>query len=235
MKNITSVLVFFLFLVGCSDVPRGYEKYRTFDEYSLQGVGKSDTIQTKPYVAAKFDEEKISVLIFDKNGKIRKMEYFNKGEYWYSSYKLKLESFPKCRCDTTPAFFEKFIFNDTIMVYHYINHSVGSKKIKVIESLYYITKEDFIILSDTSPLLIDSTNIFKSLSNKRIELKNQYTQADIGRDYNPRIFSTYSKGFKGDTMFVYERDETNNQVLSSKHHVLTTLGEYGVLTAWSIQ
>lgn len=235
MKHEAAVFVLILFLVGCSDVPRGYEKYRTFDEYSLQGVGKSDTIRTKPFIAAKFDEEKISVLIFDKNGRTRKMEYLNKGSYWYSSYKLKLESFPKCRCDTTPAFFEKFIFNDTIMVYHYINHSIGSKKIKVIESIYFITKEDFSIVSDTSPLIIDSTNIFKSLSSKRLEFKKQHTQMRISGENNPRMYSTYGKDFRGDTMFVYEHEEGKDQVLSSKHHVLSTLGEYGVLTDWSIQ
>lgn len=235
MKNIIAVLVLFLVLVGCNDVPRGFEKYRSFDEYSLHGIDKSDTIQTKPYIAAKFDDETISVLIFDKNGTIRKMEYQNKGDYWYSSYKLKLESFPKCRCDTTPAFFEKFIFKDTIMVYHYINHTFGGKQIKAIESLYYITRNDFTILSDTSLLQIDSTNIFKSLSNKRIEFKNKYTRIHLAPESHPRMYSTYSKDFKGDTMFVFERDEKDNRVLSSKQHVLTPLGEYGVLTAWSIQ
>ena len=234
MKTIiTLALGVFFICYGCNDIPEGYQKFQTFNEYSLKGIGLSNYHLRKPYIAAKFGKEKITVLIFEKNGEVRQIEYFNKGNYWYTKYKLQLKFDPNCRCDTTPAFFEKYIYKDTIMLYHHA-YNRDNKKLKM-ETLYFITKNNFILISDSCPLKIDSTNIFKSLKNKYLYFQNQLTHNSYIDGNHPLAYSYYSKVFRGDTIFRYERNEKNKKILSSDYMVVDNLGEYGVLIDWGIQ
>ncbi|MDR2839683.1 MAG: hypothetical protein LBV75_00230 [Paludibacter sp.] len=104
-----------LLLSNCVRIPKGYEKYQIFDEYSLQGINTSDKI-TEPFVAVKSGTDTIQVLVCERFRKKILIHYVNKGNYWHSKTKHQLTN---CNCDTTPQYYEKFIFNDTIITYTY--------------------------------------------------------------------------------------------------------------------
>jgi hypothetical protein len=69
------VLMGFLlvFLTNCTKIPKGYEIFQTFDEYSLKGVKPNGKLK-QPFVAVKYGKDTISVLIcknFQKKNKNR--------------------------------------------------------------------------------------------------------------------------------------------------------------------
>lgn len=221
--------------IGCENIPEGYKIYRTFDEYTLKGVGQSVDKLKKPFIAAKFGKDKISVLVFDKNGDVRQFEYNDNGDYWHTLYKIQLKYDPKNVCDTTPLVIEKFIFDDTIMVYQYYYDSNKSNKKKGDEFLYLITKRNCVWLSDTSQLIIDSADMYKSLKKNFVDYQNSYARWDFRVGYQPRTYVLYNKEYRGDTMFIYERDEKRNKTLSTDYRIFDNLGEYGIMTGWSLQ
>ncbi len=110
-----------LFLLACNENSKpnldGFDNYRTFDEYKLEGVGKLDTVQTNmEYVSIrKYSRDSIKVY----NHKTARMEtYIKKDMYWYSKY-VEYDVLPQDEIEDDAKVEIKYVFNDTLVNYVY--------------------------------------------------------------------------------------------------------------------
>ncbi len=114
-----------LFLLACNENSKpnldGFDNYRTFDEYKLEGVGKLDTVQTSMVSIRKYSRDSIKVYYH----KTARMEtYIKKDKYWYSKF-VEYDVMPQDEIEDDAKVDIKYVFNDTLVNYVYY---VGGKK-----------------------------------------------------------------------------------------------------------
>jgi len=201
MKKFRNILMIY-FLSLCSSCQNNYSEYqvyRTFDEFALKGINHL-TETKKPYVRVKTCDDTIDVLIFQKKDEVLAYHYINYGEFWFSQVKEQQKYEPNCSCDTTPHFKEKYIFNDTIMIYKYFMNYLG---IKSVESLSFITRKDKLILYFSVPSqnsIVKKFNIFKQYQYNYRKNFNQY-DSSIPQS---RFYAYYTKKTIGDTLYIFK-------------------------------
>ena len=212
-------------LCGCLSIPDGYTKYQTFDEYTLSGIKPSGTLKS-PFVALKYTSDSISVLVYDQSKFIERHLYQKKNSYWFSIKREQID--PKiaetCKCDTTPRFIERFIYNDTILEYTYYLNEINNKSV---ESLAVFTKNKNIYIS---PEKFDISEKRKFEQLKEI-IQNYNVKYPYFKPGKPQIsyYETEEKIFKGDTLFIYEKNGNPNYKIGCLQSVfiLNSLGEFG--------
>ena len=109
---ITVCFLFLLLLTGCSDKPNlsGYTPYRTFDEYSLKGIGKLTHVKNRTdYVSIKNFGDSIKVYSHSAE---KMFTYVKKDRYWLSKKTEPL--YPHSKNEDLST--RKYIFNDTIVI-----------------------------------------------------------------------------------------------------------------------
>lgn len=216
-------LIFILY--GCSLVPKGYTKYQTFDEYTLQGVTVKGKLKT-PFVAIKFTHDTIFMLVYENQKQTQKLEYLNNISYWYSIKKEQID--PKlaenCKCDTTPRYIEKFIYNDTILEYSYYLERTNSK---FSESLTVFTRNNNIHISPVR-FNIQEKSKFAQLKEIVNNYKIKYPYSKPGY-VQKSYYEIEYRFYKGDTVFVYENDGNPKYKIGYLRavYVLNSLGEFG--------
>jgi len=220
-----TIITLMLMLYGCLSIPDGYTKYQTFDEYTLSGIKQNGTLKS-PFVAIKRTSDSISVLVYDQSKVVERHLYQKKNSYWFSIKREQID--PKiaetCKCDTTPRYIEKFIYNDTILEYTY---SVNGEDNKSLDLLSVYTKNN---------------NIYISPEKFNISENRKFDQfKDVVKNYNVKypyfkpgtiqksFYETKYKFFKGDTLFIYEKNGNPNYKIGCLRSaaILNSLGEYG--------
>ena len=223
-KTIT-VIVLIVMLYGCLSIPDGYTKYQTFDEYTLSGIKPTETLKS-PFVAIKHASDSISVLVYDQNKVIKRHLYKKKNSYWFSIKREQID--PKvaanCKCDTTPRFIERFIYNDTILEYSYYVNKTNNKSV---ESFSVFTRNNDTHISPEK-FNISEKRKFEQLKEivKNYNLKYSYFKpGEIQKSY----YESVDKYFKGDTLFVYEKNGNPKYKIGCLQSaaILNSLGEFG--------
>lgn len=223
-KAIT-IITLMLMLYGCMLMPDGYTKYQTFDEYTLSGIKPNGTLKS-PFVAIKYTSDSVSVLVYDQNKIIERHLYQKRSSYWFSIKREQIN--PKlaedCKCDTTPRFTEKYIYNDTIIEYAY--HATSTDK-KSPDFLSVYTPNNNIYISP------EEFNIYENI--KFEQFKNAVKNYNIKYPYfkpgtnQKSFYQIESKIFKGDTLFIYEKNGNPNYKIGCLRSaaILNSLGEFG--------
>ena len=199
MKKVKIIIIFSIcLLTSCTQIPEGYMKYQSFDEFALKGYGAGQL--KEPYVAVKNGKDTISVLICEKLKKEILIEYINYGDYWYNFKKEQKEYDPKCECDTTPHFTESFIYNDTIMEYSYYLKSSIEKLNELLK--FSTTKNEIWLLSKTG-FHVSKNDKFHQLKLLLVNYKTNFKNYEPSL-YQKQYYHSYSKLLKNDTLFVRE-------------------------------
>lgn len=208
------------FLISRFYIPRGYEKFQTFDEYSLKGV-KVGKLKL-PFVAVKAEKDTIKVLIVRGIGGSQKLvEYVNMNDYWFNFDKYQLKYDPKCQCDTTPYYLETYIFNDTIMTYGYYLKNGNSK---FLERINLKTKNIELSL-DNEEFIFSKTNHFDELRYIVQNYKDNFENYDYGVSQK-NTYSVYEKKIVGDILILYE-NIGNSMYKKGDVYNQTQLGKLG--------
>ena len=158
-----SVFSLSFILLTCSCLPKDYKKFQDFDEYSMKGIPAKGKLEY-PYVAIKESNDKLSVVIIRPFFYHRTIEYTHKGNYWYNYEKYQIKYEENCQCDTTPIYYHRYIFNDTIITY-------GFREFKVppIDDFLWVDTRTDMIVFDTKWLNIsgdrDTLAVLKSYIN----------------------------------------------------------------------
>jgi len=251
MKKLKIIVSCSLILfTSCNQIPEGYKKYQTFDEYSLKGVNYSGKI-IEPYVIVKMGKDTILVKIRNKfkfklenyfnmdfslknhkyihsgeygeNGEL--IMYIKKGIYWYNIKREQVD--PKLyfttKCDTVPYYTEKFIYNDTIMTYSY--YMELNKKYS--QSLQFETKNNIFWLSLNINFNVDEKNKFIQLKNQFVNYKTKFPfrNNSIRQEQYSHFYNKYNIK---DSLFIYEFDEKKTYKLGCLNDArkLNSLGEF---------
>ena len=115
-----------LLLLGCNENSKpnleGFDNYRTFDEYKIEGIAKLDTIQNNMeyFSIRKYKHDSIKVYNHKEE---RMVTYIKKDKYWYSKL-VEYDVMPQDEIEDDAKVDIKYIFNDTIVNYVYY---VGGK------------------------------------------------------------------------------------------------------------
>ncbi len=206
--------------ISCKRELPGYQKYQTFDEYSLKGITDGDIYP--PYVYVKKGKDTICVLKSDNLE--NNIKYVNMGDYWYSF--LKIEDKPNLfsrlfyKCWDLPVVYEKFIFNDTIMMYKYmLNEDLKIIDSDIIVKTYkynlYISVPDSSI-SDIS----DKDNLFRKMKNIVINYKKYIPK--ITSNHETSFYRLYEKVINQHSYTLYD----NESIVAEKK--MENLGEFGL-------
>jgi hypothetical protein len=217
MKKI--ILALCVVFISCDRIPEGYSKFQTFDEYCLKGVVGNKVVS--PFVSIKKTKDTISIFVNN-----RFIQYINLGDYWYNLTKKQESYSPECKCDTTPYYIEKFIYNDTIMQYEYFLKRGRMRA----ETLKFITRNNIIILSDSAGFIANKGNKFKQLKKYAINFRFSFEVCYKSDSYQRKFYSYYRKIQKGDSLLLYENIGNKlfkfGSLVSAKK--LNSLGEFGL-------
>ena len=216
----TVVLACFTALLSCESRMKGYVKYQTFDEYTLEGISKSNI--KYPYVLVKKTSD--TIFVIKSNDRINVMKYVNKGDFWFYHETEKR----KGRMIKVP--FKKFIIKDTIFSFNYTTTLKG-----VIQS-YAIgisTKEKRIQINNCKIIFDNEYNVYKKIRN----VLSDYNEGNIpycddeGIKCPNGCHTTDTKVFKDDLLYLYDCNGTKNFVSIYK---LNRLGEFDMENAQGI-
>jgi len=237
MKIHSIIALFFVIFSFQMKGQDGYVRYQTFDEYKMEGVG-AEKIK-RPYVLVKKENDTIFVKkIVKKKGKnrcnctVKEIKYINKGDYWHTTIrpesKRTLIARPR---PCIPIFYEKFIFNDTIVEYQY-SLKYGLKEVRRVAQYIHIhTKKDCVILSLQDNDIKNYGNPYNEVKEFVINYKEIFPLYSSG--YQPRYYTIFEKQIEGNIFSIYIIDGENKRFFSSKE--MNSLGEYdnkGRLAWW---
>jgi hypothetical protein len=219
------VLVIILVFQRCNQIPSGYIKYRTFDEYSLKGVDNWNwRPKIPPYVAIRTEKDTIKVIIFYLFQKNKYLKYINKGNCWYN---LTIEQvdpklYATTKCDTVPHYCEKFIYNDTILRYNYY---LEQNNRKTSEGLEIETRHNIIYIT---PKIINLQNKNNFICLKRLSTNYKSKYPYYEPRYRQHCYQQFNKLIMKDTMFLYENDGKHDYRLGCLQgkYLLNSLGEF---------
>ena len=199
MRKVKVTIIFLICLLTCcTQIPEGYVKYQSFDEFALKGYGAGQL--KEPYVAVKNGKDTIFVLIYERLHKETLIKYVNHGDYWYNLKREQKKYDPKCECDTTPHFTESFIYNDTIMEYSYYLKG-GIEKLN--ELLKFSTTKNEIWLLSKTGFHAYTNDKFHQLKLFLVNYKTNFENYEPSL-YQKQYYHNYSKLLKNDTLFVRE-------------------------------
>ncbi len=227
VKNIIFIVMLItLIFTSCKpDKLTGYQQFKSFDEYKLQ---ECDSVFSKEnmngYFSIKRSNDQINVVVhYPDNEFIKNIVYTRRQTYWYSKGQdIKSED-----NGSEPGYIyknEKYIFQDTILLYDYINHN---NKI-VFKQLTISTPKDFYYLFFDSTLFSKQEDYF-SLRNYLSELKSSLV-SDI---YHSKYLEVeyFEKKIVGDKLFIYSKDLFNNKLKNrclNLVYQINNLGELGL-------
>lgn len=202
---------------------KGYDKYQTFNEFDLKGVN-SPKLQS-PFIFLKRESDTIFVIKSNKKDEI--IEYVNKGEYWYRSFKIEEkptieERFlgRQYKIDRTPISCEKFIFNDTIIEYTYFIEESNKRSNS---SIYVKTKDSILNLVIQDDDIKNINNPYNEIINFVRAYKKLFPYND-NQTYQPRFYYLFEKQIIGDTLYLYETKEIDKKLQYSIR--LNSMGEF---------
>lgn len=247
-KLITILTISSILFTSCNQIPKGYMKYQTFDEYSLKGVNSNKEI-VNPYVIIKREKDTITVRICRSYGFVSKLlnyissknpkyvnlgdygnngeliKYINKGKYWYNITKEQTDPrlYFTTECDTVPYYTEKFIYNDTILRYGYY---MDDNDKKGTENFTLITRNNEICLSPGSFRLSPESK-FIQLKNLFADYKHKYP--NYISEHQKSSYTFHNKVLKGDTLFLYKYDDKKRNYrfgCLDDVYILNSLGEF---------
>lgn len=191
MKKIAVSFSISLLLVSCSVNTNTFPKYKRFDEFTLKGIdsisSKSD-LKNGDYLSINESNDTIFVdFHFRSCPNDYKTYYIKKDDYYYHFRKKVNERKEGPNFEySTEYFFEKFIFNDTIITYEY-------DKFK--DDLF-----NFAIIVDTRDrqLIYDVDTFSKPQRKYNLDSIRKLIK-------NENKFYDLEKVIKGDTLFVYRK------------------------------
>lgn len=181
-------------------------------------------LKIPPCVAVKTEKDTINVIVYYLFQKNRHLKYVNKGDCWYN---LTIEQIdPKLyattKCDTVPHYFEKFIYNDTILRYgYYLERNAA----KTSEGLEIETRNNLIYISPKS-FDLQKKNNFIRLKDFTVNYKSKYPYYEPS--FQESFYQFYNKLISGDTLSIYENDGKHNYRLGCLQgkYLLNSLGEF---------
>lgn len=213
---------------GDIPVPDGYTKYQTFNEYTLKGVSANNDKIKSPYVFVKEEADTISIIVSSQKENV--IKYINKGDYWYNLRIEKIDYQPDCKCDTTPLYYEKFIYNDTILLY---NCRIKDG-IQYSHSLILETENNYTYISPPDNMEIKGEFIFANLKKLAKNYKNLIPYYSRGPEHQPCFYESFTKVFKENKLYLYENKGTDELVCLKDVRQLNSLGEFDRLKGTSI-
>ncbi|NDV67888.1 hypothetical protein [Dysgonomonas sp. 25] len=227
------LLILILILYGIlnynKNIPNtDYVKYKTFDEYSMQGV-EGNISEGDYFVSIKEIEDSIIVIssLANEFGQDRYV-YIDKGNYWYSQNVTRVPYIENCACDTTiTSYHHKYIYNDTIISYNYALVNKTKQALNV--SLQIKTRYTIISIDLSNRFDQDSEDLFLYFKHIAKEYNILYQNRRSDDYYEANHYTYYNKRMNGDTLFVYEKDLQHSEYqLGCLYDVriLNSLGEF---------
>lgn len=229
-KKIPILLVLAL-NISCQDSLPDYKKFQTFNEYQLKGVpGVKKDVFIDPYIYVKKNIDTIIVITSD--NKDKKYLYINKGDYWYNLRTSNVPAHSKnCKeAISTIYYFEKFIYNDTILSYKYIRDFEFSDTGQVFcRYLTIETKWNYTdLIYNKRYYRFDENDKFFQLRNLARHYKDSFPYYSKKPEYQPRYYRFYNKVFRDGKLFIYENDGINGYKFGCINDVreMNGLGEF---------
>ncbi|MBB4038324.1 hypothetical protein GGR21_004258 [Dysgonomonas hofstadii] len=211
MKKIIFLLffTFLLFMRFTNIKDHKYGRFQTFDEYNMIGI--KDSILKNPYIFIKKESDTIFIKFSEK--KYKDIRYINRGKYWYSITEKELENSSRGHISSTYEYAEKFIYNDTILLYYF---KVDDTHRALENNIYRIKYGDYLTVKTKSTevnifygndLKISSNenSRFKELKLLAETYKKNLTDERIIGVYQPQYYCFYNKIIKNDTLYVYRK------------------------------
>lgn len=198
-------------------IPNGYVKFQTFDEYTLKGVSSSTEKIKSPFVYIRQVEDTISVIESKEN---KEYQYTRNKDYWYCFYKKEHETELNYKCDSTPLYIEKFIFNDTILTLTYYKEGENIFN----ERLTIATKDKLVHISFNISNKTDSLfNEIKELADTYLTVIPYYKR---GLEYQSSYYIPYTKKIKKNYLYLYRNDDKDSIQCLYDIFSLNSLGEF---------
>lgn len=235
MKNIVLFFIVLVFLYAsiASMYKEKYDRYQSFDEYKMEGIEVPNL--KSPFILMEKDDKTIHIKFSE--GKYNDIQYVNRGEYWHSISKNNLEN---CNQGYTPIteFYEKFIYNDTILIYCFKiedSHEAIEKNIFKIKSDDYLIvrtrcTEVNIFYDESIRISFEESSRFEELKSLAKNYRNSFTDQKIIGVYQPKQYKYYNKIESNDTLYIYEKNSKDNYVYGciSDVRLLNSLGEFDI-------